>query len=940
MENNIKWIQNSKDSSLGENIFNGIIILISSIIFVLDAIFILHKSFEDIWVPKKCMGFLLAWIIALIVVNEIIIPVIPRVKNSRLLKSQISLIVVIIGGGILFAVYHRYKVVINDDIAYLLSQYLKKYNDYYKTSLVVRVSHNANGIIGFSYILAVIYYCLYSISFGIRKKLPMVFITVIPAGLVLAIGDNVSWKYMVAFIFAIIILYSKRNENNLIGNVNDKNVVSNKIIMLLIRCALTAAGVAVVSFGCDKTAKNFLEKSDKAIEFQQQFERSVKNSNGYSFSSKKIQLDNNKPSYNNRIELTVTSDNKPLSNLYLKNFVGVDYEEGIWENATNDFLQESNEENENSDEVMDKVNDNLYYQVKMLRSKESESIDYITDFDIKYNSYGTAAAVPYGVLKNDDISYKDDMTFEKDRFSKELKLEGITSNDIDLWDDKYNADDCNEDFKVIDDFYGRYVKKYAADNCSLKGIDKVAQKIVRKYCGENVKNAYDFMVYDNDYYGKYQEKYILSDRYENYIYDYGNNHAITFEEYCDNWDDMFAYISDEEKRARNKQNEIFKMASQDTEKYYEFNNMEDSSDISRYECSKNTYNVLRYVMREGKNGISNREGLKLDLAKYVSEYLRRNYDYSLELDSIDNGKDPIDYFLLESKEGYCMHFATAGTLILREMGIPARYASGYIVKENSFTDAKGKYKADVPDMNAHAWTEIYIEGEGWIPVEMTPGYSTGFDYVPTEDNGKEVKKEGALPGEELETENTENEDELPLEEVDEEIVTEEESESLSETPSENLEDEAESEMLPSESSKSDSSDKLNQSLINRILESVYFKVAAALIDIILCICIFAAVRKNTEKRRLNDFIKRERYNKVILCLNKKLQRKLIMKAKIVKKNLKDKEYLEYLIANYDKINSKDWEKYMDILRKARYSDSRITKDEFDYCAKLYKNILM
>ena len=65
-----------------------------------------------------------------------------------------------------------------------------------------------------------------------------------------------------------------------------------------------------------------------------------------------------------------------------------------------------------------------------------------------------------------------------------------------------------------------------------------------------------------------------------------------------------------------------------------------------------------------------------------------------------------------------------------------------------------------------------------------------------------------------------------------------------------------------------------------------------------------------------------------------------MKAKIVKKNLKDKEYLEYLIANYDKINSKDWEKYMDILRKARYSDSRITKDEFDYCAKLYRNILM
>lgn len=84
--------------------------------------------------------------------------------------------------------------------------------------------------------------------------------------------------------------------------------------------------------------------------------------------------------------------------------------------------------------------------------------------------------------------------------------------------------------------------------------------------------------------------------------------------------------------------------------------------------------------------------------------------------AMEAGEDFVDHFLTEGR-GYCVHFATAGTLLLRLQGIPARYVSGYAAQ----LDQRGR--GDVQDSDAHAWVEVYIDGCGWYPVEMTPGYS-------------------------------------------------------------------------------------------------------------------------------------------------------------------------------------------------------------------------
>lgn len=83
----------------------------------------------------------------------------------------------------------------------------------------------------------------------------------------------------------------------------------------------------------------------------------------------------------------------------------------------------------------------------------------------------------------------------------------------------------------------------------------------------------------------------------------------------------------------------------------------------------------------------------------------------------------LDYFLLESRQGYCTYFATAFVLLARAEGIPARYAQGFCVPMS------GSREAVVLASMAHSWPEVYIEGVGWIPFEPTPGYE-GLRYTP------------------------------------------------------------------------------------------------------------------------------------------------------------------------------------------------------------------
>lgn len=111
-----------------------------------------------------------------------------------------------------------------------------------------------------------------------------------------------------------------------------------------------------------------------------------------------------------------------------------------------------------------------------------------------------------------------------------------------------------------------------------------------------------------------------------------------------------------------------------------------------------------------------------DLDSYYTYYTRlintlftTKFSYTLSPPAVPPGEDFVKYFLSESRQGYCVHFATAAVALLRAAGIPARYAEGYAVSSWK----NGEWQ-DVPDYNAHAWVEVYAGGSGWLPVEVTP----------------------------------------------------------------------------------------------------------------------------------------------------------------------------------------------------------------------------
>ncbi|MCR5717841.1 MAG: transglutaminase-like domain-containing protein, partial [Oscillospiraceae bacterium] len=119
---------------------------------------------------------------------------------------------------------------------------------------------------------------------------------------------------------------------------------------------------------------------------------------------------------------------------------------------------------------------------------------------------------------------------------------------------------------------------------------------------------------------------------------------------------------------------------------------------------------------------------KMLLLSRLRDRLCANVEYSLSPGKTPPGEDYVLYFLAENRRGYCTHYATTGTLLARLAGIPARYCEGYLV-DNTKLHAEPaedgyRYSGKILDSNAHAWTEIYIDGFGWIPYEFTFSYFT------------------------------------------------------------------------------------------------------------------------------------------------------------------------------------------------------------------------
>ncbi|MHB8127473.1 MAG: transglutaminase-like domain-containing protein [Mobilitalea sp.] len=301
--------------------------------------------------------------------------------------------------------------------------------------------------------------------------------------------------------------------------------------------------------------------------------------------------------------------------------------------------------------------------------------------------------------------------------------------------------------------------------------------------------------------------------------------------------------------------------------------------------------------------------------EYVMNYLSQNTEYSLSPGKLPKGKDFVEYFLYENKVGYCSHYASAATLMLRAMGIPARYVEGYavsisdVIKEkinvtdepNIFSDNTAVVtdtnivEIAVKDYNAHAWVEVYFDSCGWIPLEFTPG--SAVDY-----NGSMVD-EMALIGDLLK----EEEELIPTE-----VPTEP-------TP---IEEEQVEEQPVDETKKADTA--ANKGKENRATQiDAMFFVFLVLFIAVVGIAILIRIRRRRRERHTRN------HNKKALFLFIEIEKILSACKGLPKKGIRLEDGEAYVKEHCSYVEPLAFTRCLENVRKARFGRGSITAHELE-----------
>lgn len=142
-------------------------------------------------------------------------------------------------------------------------------------------------------------------------------------------------------------------------------------------------------------------------------------------------------------------------------------------------------------------------------------------------------------------------------------------------------------------------------------------------------------------------------------------------------------------------------------------------------------------VKELANEIAGEKENWYDKARAIENYFDRSeFAYDQKNVAVPGKEDDyVDQFLFDTKTGYCDNFSTSMVVMLRSLGIPARWVKGYTYGElKSFGDGDSQKKLyEITNNNAHSWVEAYFPNLGWIPFEPTKGFTNNIqiDYEST-----------------------------------------------------------------------------------------------------------------------------------------------------------------------------------------------------------------
>ena len=126
--------------------------------------------------------------------------------------------------------------------------------------------------------------------------------------------------------------------------------------------------------------------------------------------------------------------------------------------------------------------------------------------------------------------------------------------------------------------------------------------------------------------------------------------------------------------------------------------------------SERTYELARKITADAAN--------PYEKACRIRDHLRTTYKYDLQCPAVPSGGEVVDFFLFESKRGYCQHFAQAFAVLARAAGLHSRLVTGF--SPGNFNLLTNCF--EIYEYHAHAWVQIFITPYGWLTFDgVAPG---------------------------------------------------------------------------------------------------------------------------------------------------------------------------------------------------------------------------
>lgn len=796
---------------------------------ILDVFFVLIFTWAGRTMLKDIFGFgemSIRGALDCIVVAGIVSGIMEFIDSTRnKYKGLIKACVPFVGAGLVSIYLFMFKggERVVGGLINFASEYIQKWNVYYKTGIKISTSKINSVDLGVGFIFIVLIFMAVWLSKCMGKRLLFSLISIFVIGIEVTVGYAPSVKgFLIMFVGILLANALEYDKVDFAASVKERIAVSirKKYMYMLCVGAAVVIGSLSMKIMVSSSVNDALKYSSNVKQIQKdlidnfsisELIQSIgdnlwnKNKNGEIISNMAL-------SFKNVPVFKMYADRMPKDTMYIKGFYGAQYVGGRWLNDGDDFEKAVKEAGFDVEEVKENIS--------LMGKKGIEN--YYASLSSK-ELYPVKVTLEY-LKKNNKVAY------------------------VPYFADVYSG---------IDIEGGVYYKKE-------KELTRISYLVNQEKLDYEDYSNMPFVEFKEDW-----EKW-----YEEYV--------------CDN------YLSVP-------------------------GGMEGILDIAHELKFKNNLQTME--------GVPGENTLRARAAKVVAEWMAKNMNYTLEPPTLPRNAEPIEYFVSVSREGYCMHYASAATLILREMGVPARYVSGYYVDESDFKIADDDYMGIVKDNAAHAWVEIYLDRFGWVPLEVTTTFYDGRN------------PNGELSGDETETDKGDTTDSSTLPDETDEST----SEDMSSSELTTSEDENASSSVSGVGGKEEESTKgagyygtNNDALRGNIFVRVLMVAALAILLPLGIYMILRYYRLKEEKLRL--LVEKKRIIRVIKTINRNIYIKLKKKGKLMGSKHTDEAYKEVLIKTFPEVSVEEWNRYMDIVKEIAFSNNDGNVEDMEFCYEIYKRV--